>query len=123
MEAIILIPMVLSILLLLMRSPKAAFLYVYLPSLLLLPQSFIMRVPGFPDISFSQAAIIPIFIVVLPKFLSRFKLSITDFFVFGIFLWGGVSDVVTTHFSAGRGGFGYRSVCCYSSLRNWQDSN
>ena len=47
------------------QAAANAFALVYLPILLLLPQTFVAETPGLPDLSFSQSAIIPIFLIAL----------------------------------------------------------
>lgn len=62
-------------------TPGRAMLAVYLPVLLLLPDTFHAVTPGLPDPSFNQAAIIPIFMVTLMKYGPAWRPSVADLLV------------------------------------------
>src|SRR5262245_12933244 len=65
------------------KSPAKAFLYVYLPSLLFLPDYYHWELPGLPDPTFNSSAIFPIGIAFLIKKEFKWRYSITDFLVLG----------------------------------------
>lgn len=56
---------------------------VYLPVLLLLPDTYHAVTPGLPDPSFNQAALLPIFAVAIWRYGPQWRPSITDTMVFG----------------------------------------
>ncbi len=60
------------------RSPSAALLAVYLPLLLLVPDSFRATLPGIPKMNFNQAAIVPIVAIALARYGSHWRLGVTD---------------------------------------------
>jgi hypothetical protein len=60
------------------RSPLQALLLVYLPLLLLVPESFRATVQGIPKMNFNQAAIVPIVLVALVRYGRNWRLSVTD---------------------------------------------
>jgi hypothetical protein len=66
------------------HSPGKAMLAVYLPVLLLLPDTYHAILPGIPKPSFNQAAIIPIFAVTLIKYGKSWKASIADLLVISL---------------------------------------
>jgi len=59
-------------------GPRYAFVRVYLPVLLLLPDCYRAVTPGLPDPSFNQATIIPIFLAALWLERARWRPSISD---------------------------------------------
>src|SRR5579872_7176649 len=76
-------------------SPAKAFLNIYLPVLLLLPEYYRWVVPMLPDPTFSQAAIIPIVCLFLFREWKHWRWSITDFLMFGFAFCMGLSEYVT----------------------------
>ena len=60
MNVLFLIPGIFSLVLVLRRRIVTAFLSVYLPSLLLLPQEYSLRIPHCPPLTAAQFALIPI---------------------------------------------------------------
>ncbi len=60
------------------RSPEKAFMNVYLPILILLPQVYYAKTLGFPQFNFCESAIIPIFIIFLFTRLNYWHFSFTD---------------------------------------------
>jgi hypothetical protein len=76
----------------LVRSPAVAFLNVYIPVLLLCPDYYRYKImAGLPEISFTQAAILPITAVMLVRGI-RWRWSLADFLVFGFAFWLGFSE-------------------------------
>jgi hypothetical protein len=80
------------------RSPEAAFLSVYLPTLLLLPDCYRWYAPGLPDPTFSQAAIIPIFLAYIGRRRGDWCFSITDLMVVGFAGVMGISEYINTNY-------------------------
>ena len=81
------------------RSPQYAFLWVYLPVMLLIPEYYRWIAPGLPDPTFSQAAILPIFLVFLLKDTNRWRFSFADLLVFGYAFCVGYSEYVNRGYS------------------------
>ena len=76
------------------QSLQAAFLAVYLPVLLLIPDYFRLPIDGLPDPTFSQAAILPIGLAVCWKAFSKREWTFTslDFCVLVYVAWQFISD-------------------------------
>ncbi len=65
------------------QSPHRAFIYVYVPVLLFLPDYYNLFLPGVPDPTFQSAVLFPIFIAWLAQGLPGWRFSFTDILVFG----------------------------------------
>jgi hypothetical protein len=78
------------------RSPEIAFLNVYLPVLLLLPDYYRWVVPALPDPTFNQATILPIGLLYLSREFRRWKFSLNDFLVLGFAGCIGCSEYLNT---------------------------
>jgi hypothetical protein len=91
-QAITAIPGIFSLIVAIVRSPAAAFLDVYLPVLLLLPDYYRWVLPGLPDPSFHHAAILPIAVLYAVKDLRRWRFSFTDLLVCGYAFSVGFSE-------------------------------
>jgi hypothetical protein len=85
MSAIFLLPGLLSIYLLIRGRIETAFLLVYLPALLLLPDEYAFRLPHLPPISAAQAALIPLGAVALYRLARKGLPSLMDLLV-GLFI-------------------------------------
>jgi hypothetical protein len=83
MQLIILMPALFAAYLALTRSPAAAFVHVYVPVLLLLPDYYRMITPGLPDPTFSEAAIFPVALIYMWRAGWRWRYSLTDGLVAG----------------------------------------
>ncbi len=82
MGFIVAIPALIALYRTIRGSAAAAFISVYLPVLLLLPEYYRWSLPGLPDPTFSQAAILPIAFYALPAALRTWRFTITDALVF-----------------------------------------
>jgi hypothetical protein len=82
MAIIALIPGFLALIRVFTHSPAAAFLDVYLPVLLILPEYYRFIAPGLPDPGFGHAAILPIAAAYMLRG-GRWQWSFTDVLVFG----------------------------------------
>jgi len=92
MEILALVPGLAAVYLALRRSPAFAFLNVYLPVLLLCPDYYRYKmVAGLPEISFTQAAMLPVVAVMLIRGIG-WRWSLADFLVFGFVFWLGFSE-------------------------------
>jgi hypothetical protein len=92
MGFVIILPGLLALFWALRYSPARAFLDVYIPVALLLPEYYRWVLPGLPDPTFSQAAILPITAIYLPSALQRWKFSFMDVLVCGFALSIAISE-------------------------------
>ncbi|MBL8150876.1 MAG: O-antigen ligase family protein [Blastocatellia bacterium] len=84
MGIIVTIPAIIAALIAFTKSPEKAFLKLYIPLLLIFPDYYRWMLPGLPDPTFSQAAILPIVIAfILQGGFSRWKASFADLLVGG----------------------------------------
>jgi len=74
------------------RSPQAAFLLVYLPTLLLLPEYYRLDLPGLPSPTFSQAAAIGTAAAFFARGAPGYKFSVTDLLVLSFVISASVSE-------------------------------
>ncbi len=81
MGFIVAIPGLIALLYARKYGAAAAFLNVYLPVLLLLPDYYRWVLPALPDPTFGEAAIIPIFAIFIAK--AKWRFSIADFLILG----------------------------------------
>ena len=81
------------------KSPAKAFLYVYLPTLLLLPDYYRWVISGLPDPTFNEAAILPIAAAYFLKDQTKWKFSLTDLLVLGFAFCVGYSQFLATGFN------------------------
>jgi hypothetical protein len=82
MSYLFLLPGLITLLLVVRGKVNTAFLWVYLPALLLIPNGFAARIPHVPPISAAQAALIPIGIVALFRLAKKGFPSFMDILVF-----------------------------------------
>ncbi len=66
------------------RSPQFAFIHVYLPALLLVPDYYRWVAPGLPDPTANQAAAMAIFLIFLARGSSGYRFSPFDLVIFGL---------------------------------------
>jgi hypothetical protein len=78
MNPLLLIPGLVSLILVLRGRPKTALLSVYLPSLLLLPEDYGVRLPHLPPFSTAEFALIPIGLVALYRHIRTGSFRIMD---------------------------------------------
>ena len=65
-------------------TPERAFMTVYLPCLLLIPNFYRADIQGLPDLNFNKAAVFPIFLaLIIRKKINTWNLSLCDFLVLG----------------------------------------
>lgn len=99
MDKIVLLPALVALYVAVAQSPERAFLRVYLPIVFLLPDYYRMITPGMPDPTFSEAAIIPIFLVFLARGVRGWRFTLTDLFVLGFAASIGYSQYQATGWS------------------------
>src|SRR5262249_27210428 len=83
-----------SLVLVLQGRIETAFLSVYLPSLLLLPQDYSLRVPHLPPFSAAEFALIPIGVVAISQHLRSGSLRLMDALVFLFWVSWSASEIV-----------------------------
>jgi hypothetical protein len=93
------IPGLIALIVCLRRGAAAALIDVYLPVLLLLPDYYRWVLPGLPDPTFNEAAIIPIATLFMMRELGRWKFSLTDLLIVGLALEMAYSEFINTNYS------------------------
>jgi hypothetical protein len=78
------------------RSPLTAFLLVYMPAMLLLPEYYRWNAPGLPDPTFGQAAAVGTFIAFVWRGAPGYRFSITDLLVAGFALSASLSEYLAS---------------------------
>jgi len=99
MGIIVLIPSLLAIWCLINKSHREAFLYVYVSTVMLLPHWGRWNLPGLPDPTFNEAAILPIAGAYLIKGRKTWKVSFMDFLVFGLLFVMALSQLVNSGYA------------------------
>lgn len=92
MNIVALIPGIIAAIVGLRRSAHAAFLNVYLPVLLMIPEYYRWRVPLLPKVTPSHAAILGVFVAALIRKELRWRPSLTDILMMGLVLAMSVSE-------------------------------
>lgn len=83
MSIIVLIPAFYAAYIAWMQSPHRAFIYVYIPVLLFLPDYYYWKIIGIPDPNFATATILMILAVWIVRNMPGWRFSFTDILVFG----------------------------------------
>jgi len=78
------------------RSPLTAFLLVYLPAMLLLPEYYRWNAPGLPDPTFGQAAAVGTFIAFVWRGAPGYSFSFTDLLVAGFAVSASLSEYLAS---------------------------
>ena len=94
MSLILLLPGIISLILVLRGRIETAFLSVYLPALLLLPETYSIRLPHFPPTSAAEFALIPIGIVGLLRLVRSGSFALMDFLVTFFAFSVGLSEIL-----------------------------
>lgn len=97
MSVLVFVPALICLLLVVRGYLETAFLYVYLPALLLLPASYATRVPHLPPLSISMATVIPLGIAALIQFALKGRLSLMDLLVVSFMMSLTISEVEKEH--------------------------
>jgi hypothetical protein len=92
MTIIVLIPGIVAALIAFLRSPAQAFLSVYVPVLVLVPEYYRWTVPLLPKVTASQGTIVAILAVAIVRKALRWQPSQTDVLIFGLLLCIAVSE-------------------------------
>jgi len=83
MSIIVLLPAFLAAFIALIKSPHQAFIFVYVPVLLFLPNYYHWKILGIPDPTFATATILPIIVVWVARGLQGWRFSFMDILVIG----------------------------------------
>ena len=93
MEAVVLIPGILTLLLGLRKGPAHTFLNFYLPTLFILPEYYRWTIQLIPKVTFSQPVIlVTIMALVIAKSFRLWKLTLTDVIVFSFVVTIAISE-------------------------------
>lgn len=93
------IPGILAIIFATSRGIPAAFLQVYLPVMILIPDYYRWVLPALPDPTFGEAAIFPIAVLFIIRYGSQWRFSLTDILIAGFALSMTVSEYLATGYS------------------------
>lgn len=102
MALIFLLPAMVCWAVLAMSSARKALLYVYLPTLLLLPQYYVLHIKHLPPISFADAAILPLAVALAATGMRRWRLAWMDLWVLLIAGCAGVSEALSAELANGN---------------------
>lgn len=94
MNVLLLVPGLISLFLVLRRRIDTAFLSVYLPCLLLLPEDYSLRIPHLPPLSAADFALIPLGIVGLSRLIRSGSFALMDVLVILFTASSGLSEVL-----------------------------
>jgi len=94
MDVLFLIPGVISLILVLRGRVESAFLYVYLPALLLIPYAFAFRVPHLPAFSAAQWALLPIAAVAFKRQTRSGLPSLLDLLIVAFLISTAASEIL-----------------------------
>ncbi len=81
------------------RGPHAAFLTVYMPTMLLLPEYYRWNAPGLPDPTFGQAAAVGTAIAFFARGMPGFRFHPMDLLVYGFALAASISEFRASGYS------------------------
>jgi len=96
---IALIPGALAVFIGLARGPHAAFMWVYLPSMLLLPEYYRWNAPGLPDPTFGQAAAVGTALVFVMRGMPGLRFHAMDILVYAFALAASISEFRASGYS------------------------
>jgi len=86
------LPLIIALIVIELWSVEKAFLGIYLPCLLIFSQSFYAKIEGLPDISFAEAAILPIGLIFLLRKMRTWRYSLMDVLVLAFVLWNAIAE-------------------------------
>ena len=98
MNALALLPGIVALIVSRRVTPKYAFIYVYLPALILVPDYYRWLAPGVPDPNFHQSAIIAIAATYFAQ-MRNWKFSYLDIPIIGLAVSIGVSQYLATGYA------------------------
>jgi hypothetical protein len=94
MSPLILVPGLICLLFVLFGSIDMAFLSVYLPTLILLPETYTIRLPHLPELSISEICVIPVGAVALFRLARNGSFVLMDFLVASFLISLTISEVL-----------------------------
>lgn len=98
MEIVAIIPGLLTLFWVLRFSLERAFVEALLPALILLPMAFRLEINGLPDVTFFQAAILPVGAALVWKYGRKWEWSFMDLLLVGYIASAFYSDLAATNF-------------------------
>ena len=98
MGFIVAIPGVIAFIIASSRGIPFAFLNVYLPVMLLLPDYYRWVLPALPDPTFGEAAIVPLAVMFISRYGKDWRFSFADFLVFGFVASMVYSEFINANF-------------------------
>jgi len=101
MDLIILIPFFACLAVLVMRSARHAFAYVFLPTIMLLPGYWTLRLPHIPPLSFTDVVILPLGLVLLATEIRRWRFDWMDLWVLLFAVSAGMSEGLSAELAYG----------------------
>jgi hypothetical protein len=101
MALIILFPAVVCWAVLAMGTARKALLNVYLPTLLLLPQYYVLRIKHLPPLSFADAAVVPLAIALMVTSMRRWRFAWMDLWVLLLAVAAAISEGLGTQLANG----------------------
>jgi len=97
-EYLILVPGLISLVVSAAAGPRRGFVYVFLPTLSLLPLYPVLNIQGLPDLRFFHAAIIPVILVWILEGCRGYRLHAVDFLVLAYIAMCVISEGVNVGF-------------------------
>jgi hypothetical protein len=97
MSAFILIPCLICLFFVVCGRMETALLSVYLPTLLLLPQTYTLRLPHLPELSISEICVIPLGVAAFFRLIRKGQFVLMDFLVASFLISLTVSEVLYEH--------------------------
>src|SRR5258708_39925869 len=97
MSLLVLVPCLICLFFVVRGRPETAFLSVYLPTVILFPQAFSIRLPHLPDISIAELAVIPLGMYAFYRLLQKGQPLLMDFLVGGVLISLTVTEVLNEH--------------------------
>jgi hypothetical protein len=101
MDLIVLIPFFACLVVLATRSARHAFAYVYLPTVMLLPGYWTLRLPHIPPVSFTDVVILPLGLALLYTEIRRWRFDWMDLWVFLFAVSAGMSEGLSAELAYG----------------------
>lgn len=102
MALVILIPALICWAVLALSSARKALLDVYLPVVLLLPQYYVLRIQHLPPITFADATVIPLGLVLVMTSLRNWRWAWMDLWVFLLAVSEGLSEALSSELANGN---------------------
>ncbi len=91
-ETILFVPAGIAAVVVMAGGARRGFLWVYLPTLLLLPMYYTIRFPHLPPVTFLDMAMVPVALALMVEGLPGWRLRVMDFVVLGFVLSAGYSE-------------------------------